>query len=103
MNDGLKNDISNGSSQRTPGGSEAREDTQNRTAGSLFISAEFFEKIYLSPKNCVHGDLRLIVGNPAPLYVFSDQRDSGKQTDSKVSGVLGCIISLTAQRALTMG
>lgn len=38
-----------------------------RTAGSLSISPELFEKIYLSPKNIVKGDLRAILGNPTPL------------------------------------
>jgi hypothetical protein len=73
MNDGLKNNISNGSPpQRTLRGGEAREDAlqQIGTADSLSISAELFEKTYISPRNRVHGDLRLIVGNPTPLYVF---------------------------------
>jgi uncharacterized protein len=39
-----------------------------RTAGSLSISPELFEKIYLSPKNRVHRDLRQTFGNPTPLY-----------------------------------
>lgn len=38
-----------------------------RATGSLFISPELFEKIYLSPKNTVKGDLRSILGNPTPL------------------------------------
>jgi hypothetical protein len=38
-----------------------------RTAGSISISPELFEKIYLSPQNAVKGDLRKIVGNPTPL------------------------------------
>lgn len=40
-----------------------------RTAGSISISPELFEKIYLSPQNRVHGDLRKTFGNPTPLYV----------------------------------
>lgn len=38
-----------------------------RTAGSISISPELFEKIYLSPQNAVKGDLRKTVGNPTPL------------------------------------
>jgi hypothetical protein len=48
---------------------ESRDDALRkiRTAGSLSISPELFEKIYLTPKSRVHGDLRAIVGNPTPL------------------------------------
>lgn len=47
-------------------------DTENalkkiRTTGSLSISPELFEKIYLSPQNRVAGDLRKTFGNPTPL------------------------------------
>lgn len=38
-----------------------------RTAGSISISPELFEKIYLSPQNKVKGDLRKTFGNPTPL------------------------------------
>jgi uncharacterized protein len=38
-----------------------------RTAGSISISPELFEKIYLSPENRVHGDLRKTFANPTPL------------------------------------
>jgi hypothetical protein len=40
-----------------------------RTAGSISISPELFEKIYLSPQNAVKGDLRKTFGNPTPVYV----------------------------------
>lgn len=40
-----------------------------RTAGSISISPELFEKLYLSPQNQVKGDLRKTFGNPTPLYV----------------------------------
>ncbi|KAH7346730.1 hypothetical protein BKA65DRAFT_551627 [Rhexocercosporidium sp. MPI-PUGE-AT-0058] len=36
---------------------------------SLSISPELFEKLYLSPENNVHGDLRNTFGNPTPLAV----------------------------------
>lgn len=38
-----------------------------KTSGSLSISPELFEKIYLSPQNKVSGELRKTVGNPTPL------------------------------------
>ena len=41
-----------------------------RTAGSISISPELFEKIYLSPQNAVKGDLRKTFANPTPVYVW---------------------------------
>jgi hypothetical protein len=38
-----------------------------RTAGSVSISPELFEKLYLSPPTNVHGDLRQTFGNPTPV------------------------------------
>ncbi|KAI5788336.1 hypothetical protein EDC01DRAFT_659675 [Geopyxis carbonaria] len=38
-----------------------------RTAGSVSMSPELFEKLYLSPENKVKGDLRKTFGNPTPL------------------------------------
>jgi hypothetical protein len=38
-----------------------------RTAGSIAISPELFEKIYLTPQIPVKGDLRKTFGNPTPL------------------------------------
>lgn len=48
---------------------ESRDDALRKikTAGSLTISPELFEKIYLSPKTRVKGELRATVGNPTPL------------------------------------
>lgn len=40
---------------------------QIRTAGSISISPELFEKLYLSPQNKVAGELRKTFGNPTPL------------------------------------
>ena len=42
-----------------------------RTAGSLTITPELFEKIYLSPKNQVSNNIRSTFGNPTPLCVLS--------------------------------
>lgn len=41
-----------------------------RTAGSISISPELFEKIYLSPQNAVKGDLRKTFGNPTPVALI---------------------------------
>lgn len=38
-----------------------------RTAGSISMSPEMFEKLYLSPQNAVKGDLRKTFGNPTPV------------------------------------
>jgi hypothetical protein len=38
-----------------------------RTAGSISITPELFEKIYLSPANRVSNNLRSTLGNPTPL------------------------------------
>jgi len=40
-----------------------------QTAGSISISPELFEKIYLSPQNAVKGDLRKTFANPTPLCI----------------------------------
>ena len=42
-----------------------------RTATSVNMSSELFEKLYLSPPNRVKGDLRKTFGNPTPMSVFS--------------------------------
>ncbi|KAF1998794.1 GPR1/FUN34/YaaH-class plasma membrane protein [Amniculicola lignicola CBS 123094] len=41
-----------------------------RTAGSVSISPELFEKLYLEPKHKVSGDLRRTLGNPTPLALI---------------------------------
>ncbi|KAK7509525.1 uncharacterized protein IWZ02DRAFT_150385 [Phyllosticta citriasiana] len=41
-----------------------------RTAGSISISPELFEKIYLSPQNKVKGELRKKFGNPTPVSLI---------------------------------
>ncbi|KAH3915584.1 hypothetical protein HBI56_148140 [Parastagonospora nodorum] len=43
---------------------------QIRTAGSISISPELFEKLYLSPPNKVKGELRKTFGNPTPLALI---------------------------------
>lgn len=44
-----------------------------QTSGSLSISPELFEKIYLSPQNKIAGDLRKTFGNPTPVYASLPQ------------------------------
>ncbi|PPJ52238.1 hypothetical protein CBER1_09728 [Cercospora berteroae] len=41
--------------------------TKIRTAGSIVMPPELFEKLYLSPENRVKGDLRKTFGNPTPI------------------------------------
>jgi hypothetical protein len=69
--DPLEKDFSNG---RANGNYHLKDDLDSdtalrriRTAGSISISPELFEKIYLSPQNVVKGDLRKTFGNPTPL------------------------------------
>jgi hypothetical protein len=38
-----------------------------RTAGSISIPPELFEKLYLSPQNAVKGELRKTFANPTPV------------------------------------
>lgn len=38
-----------------------------RTGGSISISPELFEKLYLSPQNNVKGELRKTFANPTPM------------------------------------
>lgn len=52
--------------------------TRLRTAGSVNISPELFEKLYLSPENRVKGELRKTFGNPTPMYVLSSSLKRGK-------------------------
>jgi uncharacterized protein len=41
------------------------------TAASVNMTAELFEKLYLSPQNAVKGELRKTFGNPTPMSVHS--------------------------------
>ncbi|KAH8686040.1 hypothetical protein BGZ60DRAFT_543293 [Tricladium varicosporioides] len=52
-----------------PLGNETRDEslTHVRTAGSIAISPELFEKLYLTPAHKVKGDLRYKFANPTPL------------------------------------
>ena len=69
----VEKDFSNGNG-RTNGNYHLDDDMDSeaalkriRTVGSISISPELFEKIYLSPQNAVKGDLRKTFGNPTPL------------------------------------
>lgn len=42
-----------------------------RSAASISMSPELFEKLYLSPPNKVKGHLRETFGNPTPMLVLS--------------------------------
>jgi uncharacterized protein len=59
---------SNGSSTHSHGGVDAEHALkQIRTAGSISMSPELFEKLYLSPENKVKGELRKTFANPTPM------------------------------------
>jgi hypothetical protein len=47
-----------------------RELSKMDTAGSVMMTKELFEKLYLSPQTNVAGQLRKTFGNPTPLYVY---------------------------------
>ncbi|CDM31639.1 hypothetical protein DTO013E5_2089 [Penicillium roqueforti] len=49
------------------GDSSAFERTRSR--GSIMLSPELFEKLYLNPKPQVAGNLRSIIGNPTPIAI----------------------------------
>lgn len=51
---------------------ESRDETLERvrTAGTVSMSPELFEKLYLSPQNNVQGELRKTIGNPTPMSVL---------------------------------
>lgn len=38
-----------------------------RSATSIAMTPELFEKLYLSPQNKIHGDLRKTFANPTPM------------------------------------
>jgi hypothetical protein len=42
-----------------------------KTNGSISMSPEMFEKLYLAPEKKVKGELRRTFGNPTGLYVFT--------------------------------
>jgi uncharacterized protein len=47
-----------------------RELSKLDTAGSVVMTKELFEKLYLQPETRVAGRLRKTFGNPTPLYVY---------------------------------
>jgi len=69
-NNGLEKDFSrqDGYHQHLDGNEDSDTALRKiRTAGSISISPELFEKLYLSPPNKVKGELRKTFGNPTPL------------------------------------
>ena len=71
----MEKDFSNGNYGNMAGGHQHLDSTMDggaalnriRTAGSISISPELFEKLYLSPENKVAGELRKTFGNPTPM------------------------------------
>jgi hypothetical protein len=74
-----------------------------RTAGSISISPELFEKLYLSPQTKVHGDLRKTFGNPTPLYVRSIPVQYRCSHAKPSSALIGFLLSLTPLSWALMG
>lgn len=82
-----------------------------RTAGSISIPPELFEKLYLSPENRVKGDLRKTFGNPTPLYVLNNcLHEPSYPTRTGVLGLtsilralIGFLLSLTPLSCDLMG
>ena len=70
-NDTLEKDFSAGNSHGPTNNAKDDALERIRTAGSISIPPELFEKLYLSPENRVSGDLMKTFGNPTPLYVHS--------------------------------
>ncbi|OCL03202.1 GPR1/FUN34/YaaH-class plasma membrane protein [Glonium stellatum] len=68
----LEKDFSNNGNPYHLGANHDSDDALKRiqTAGSISISPELFEKLYLTPQNRVHGDLRKTFGNPTPLALI---------------------------------
>src|SRR5262249_10208613 len=73
-----------------------------QTAGSISISPELFEKIYLTPQNRVKGDLRKTFGNPTPLSVpYAIYQQTNLLTD--YSALMGFLVSLAPLSWYLMG
>ena len=73
-----------------------------RTAGSISITPELFEKIYLSPKNQVSNNIRSTFGNPTPLYVLSHSSFILLLLTAH-SALCGFLLSLTPLSNILMG
>ncbi|KAL9596657.1 MAG: hypothetical protein Q9219_005652 [cf. Caloplaca sp. 3 TL-2023] len=63
----LSNHGINGNSGKSYDDNSGDPLTRLRTAGSINISPELFEKLYLSPESRVKGELRKTFGNPTPI------------------------------------
>lgn len=75
----IRNGNSNGSAHqhlsKEMGSDEALH--RIRTGGSISISPELFEKLYLSPQNQVKGQLRKTFANPTPMLVTTQETNTG--------------------------
>ncbi|KAL8809344.1 MAG: hypothetical protein Q9200_003496 [Gallowayella weberi] len=76
--------------------------TRLRTAGSLNISPELFEKLYLSPENRVKGELRKTFGNPTPMLV-PESPHTVITSLTVYSALVGFLLSLTPLACDLMG
>lgn len=76
-------------------GDEDRMDTLNRfrSATSISMSPELFEKLYLSPQNKIKGELRKTFGNPTPMCVRVSRPTRASPPDADVSGAAAWLAS----------
>lgn len=73
----------------------------NALSKTVTLDAELFEKLYLSPKNVVAGDLRKTFGNPTPVY---ESRSRGVALWLMLhSALMGFIVGLTPLSIALMG
>jgi hypothetical protein len=73
-----------------------------QTAGSISISPELFEKLYLSPQNKVAGELRKTFGNPTPLYATLAYMSPVPHTNV-YSALIGFLLALHPLSMTLMG
>ncbi|KAG9497346.1 hypothetical protein J7337_012141 [Fusarium musae] len=74
-----------------------------RSAPSISMSPELFEKLYLTPPNAVKGDLRKTFGNPTPLLVAFFDDCSTSTADEDYRALAGFLLALMPLSCDLMG
>jgi hypothetical protein len=62
-----------------------RELSKLDTAGSVVMTKELFEKLYLQPETRVAGRLRKTFGNPTPLYCCHQIKTFGASANTAIA------------------
>lgn len=62
--------LENGNALSKTDSIDHEEQLRNVLTNTMSISPELFERVYLSPKNKVSGDLRKTFANPTPLAIL---------------------------------